>query len=45
VRRYRYDSQGELLGPPDRLQIQAGQKLDVRVPKDGLTIVEIATPR
>ncbi len=44
VRRYRYDGHGDLLGRPDRLEIKAGQKLDVRVPKDGLVIAEIAAP-
>ena len=45
VRRYRYDSHGDLLGPPDRLEIKAGQKLSLTVPKDGLMIAEIAGPR
>jgi hypothetical protein len=44
LKRYRYDGQGDLLGPPDRLESKAGQKLEVRVPKGGLVIVEIAAP-
>ena len=45
IRRYRYSDQGDLLAPPDRLEIKAGQKLEVSVPKRGLTIVEISGPQ
>ena len=45
IRRYRYNDQGDLLAPPDRLEIKAGQKLDMHVSKGGLMIVEIAGPR
>jgi hypothetical protein len=45
VRRYLYDGHGDLLGRPERLEIKAGQKQDVSVPKDGLVIMEIAEPQ
>jgi hypothetical protein len=44
LRLYRYDSRGDLLGRPDLVRIKAGQRFDLRVPKDGLVIAEIVVP-
>ena len=44
LRLYRYDSHGDLLGRPDLVRIKAGQRFDLRVPKDGLVIAEIVVP-
>ncbi len=45
LRLYRYDSHGDLLGPPRLLlHLKSGQKLDLRVPKNGLAIAEIVKP-
>ena len=41
LRLYRYDSHGDLLGPPESVQIKSGQSFDLTVPKDGLAIAEI----
>ncbi len=41
LRLYRYDSHGDLLGPPGLVQVSSGQSLDLTVPKDGLVIAEI----